>query len=782
MADKQHQENKSKMKRVFSFKKCVRGLLYTFLIFTVLFFLCNILIPLGVNISYSTIIAADDGTVLYSFLSKDDKWRMMSEIKEINPVLKKTFLYKEDKYFYYHFGVNPIAVVRAAINNVFHLKKTSGASTITMQVVRLLYPAKRTYANKIIEMFRAMQLELNYSKNEILQMYFTLAPYGGNIEGVKAASLLYFGREQKMISLAQAVTLSIIPNKPTSLRPGTDNLKIKTERNYWLTRMQKDHLFSEKEINDASNEPLIIKRQNAPADAPHFSLRMKQQDPTGTIIKTTLNKTLQQKAEAITYNHVKRLQLKNINNAAVIIIENSTHCVKAYVGSNDFNDVLNSGQVDGVRAVRSPGSTLKPLVYALAFDKGLMTPKTIINDVPVNFGGYAPENFNEKFNGKVTVEKALAYSLNVPAVKALNQTGVPAFTAALKQAGFSTAAKQEKSMGLSIVLGGCGIKLKELAGLFSSFANKGEFVPLKYLQGDTSKAKTKICSEASSYMITEILTHLIRPDLPNNYESSMHVPKIAWKTGTSYGRRDAWSVGFNKRYTVAVWVGNFNGTGVPELNGADMATPLLFDIFNSIDYNSPNEWFTPPADIDYRLVCSETGLPANEFCTDLVMDYYIPKISFNYLCSHQKEVFVSPDENYSYCTHCIPESNYKKKFYPNIEPELISYYKASHIAFTEIPAHHPSCIRIFPDHPPRITSPDASREYIVEKGQEQEIMLKCEVGDDVNEVYWYINDIFFKKSRKHEKIFFEPSEGINKISCSDDKGRNKNVEVKVKYL
>lgn len=768
------------MKLPFKLRRVLKWLLLTVTAFISVFFILHIIFPLRIDKNYSQSVIAADGTVLHAFLSTDDKWRMYAELSEINPTLKKALIYKEDKYFYYHFGVNPFAIVRAAFNNLLHLKKTSGASTITMQVARLIYPAKRTYLNKATEMFRAVQLEMAFSKDEILQLYLNLAPYGGNIEGVKAASLLYFGHLPANVNLSQAVMLTIIPNRPTSLKPGKNNLKLITERNKWLARFKEDKLFPDNEITDAINEPLFISRSAAPAELPHLSLRLKNKFPGKPNIYTTISGPVQKKSEAIVYNYMQRLKQQNINNAAVIVVDNKTHTVKAYVGSPDFSDAEHAGQVDGVAAVRSPGSTLKPLVYAIAMDKGIITPKTMLEDVPVNFSGYAPENFNKKFNGKVTAEKALAFSLNVPAVELLNEVTVPLFVSKLKEASFNTAVKNERKMGLSMILGGCGVKLEELTSLFSAFANKGKFYQLRFLKGESDTVFKQLISESAAFMISEILTELVRPDLPNNYQSSMHVPKIAWKTGTSYGRRDAWSIGFNMEYTIGVWIGNFNGQGVPELTGADMATPLLFNLFNSIDYNSSNEWFVPPAELDFRLVCSESGLPVGDFCSATVTDYFIPKISGYRKCSHLAEVAVSTDEKISYCTQCMPVTGYKKNLYPNLSPPLISYYKTNHIEFKEIPAHNPSCTRVFSENPPRITSPVNGKEYLEEKGEE--LQLSCNVNDDVQWVYWYINNTFYKKAKAHENIFFTPAEGTIKISCSDDKGRNTNVEVRVRLM
>ena len=760
------------------------GRFISFFIFlpAILFFLLNFLFPLNSSIDYATVVTAKDGTVLQAFLSKDEKWRMMAEPSEISPRLKTAILYKEDKYFYYHPGVNPIAVMRAAVNNVFEGRRTSGASTITMQVARLLYPGKRTYLNKCVELFRAFQLEMKFSKEEILRMYFNLVPYGGNIEGVKAAALLYYGRLPDKLSLGQLTTLAIIPNRPGSLRLGRNSDALLAMRNKWLLRMKADHLFPEKDIDDALAEPLDAARSNSPMAAPHLAFRLKNKFPNVPIIHSTLDPVKQQKVFSLTSNYSRRLHSFGIYNAAVLVVNNRTHMVEAYVGSPDFRDSDHGGQVDGVLAVRSPGSTLKPLVYALAFDEGLLTPKRIITDVPVNFGGYSPENFNSKFNGNVTVENALMNSLNVPAVKTLHMTGLQAMIDKLKLANFEQTRKTENTLGLSLVLGGCGVKLEELTGLFSSFANEGRYSPLKYVREDTSRQSASLISASAAFMISEILSQVNRPELPSFIqENAVHIPRIAWKTGTSYGRRDAWSIGYNKNYTIGVWIGNFSGEGIPELSGAEMATPLLFELFNTLDYNARNDWFVQPEALDFRLVCTESGKVPAPDCEHTVIDYFLPGISSIVTCDHEKNVDVSPDEKISYCTSCRPPTGYKTLRYPNIEPDLMSFYLSEHIAFRKIPDHNPECSRIFSGHPPRITSLADNKEYLVEKGSGNELQLGCTVANDVSTVFWYLNDRFYKSAKADEKIFFSPESGSIKISCSDDKGRNSDIHITVRY-
>ena len=746
------------------------------------FLLLNVIFPLRINLHYSQIVTASDGSVLHAFLSSDDKWRMKTELPEITPTLKKAIIYKEDKYFYYHPGVNPVAILRAAVNNLLQSKKTSGASTITMQVARMLEPKSRTYANKTVEIFRAFQLEWKFSKAEILQLYLNLVPYGSNIEGVKSAALIYFQQPPDYLSLAQTVALTIIPNRPSSLVIGNDNALIVQERNKWLQRFARDKVFPKEEIEDALQEPLNEVRHNVPSLAPHLSLRLARMHREKAIIHSCIDKKKQEKTENIAFNYVKRIHYMGITNCAVLVINNKRNSVEAYLGSADFYNAGDQGQVDGVRAVRSPGSTLKPFLYAIGFDRGIITPKSVIADVPVNVRGYQPQNYDKEFRGNITVETALANSLNVPAVKMLELLGVQTFVTQMKLAGFKQVAADKDKLGLSVILGGCGVKLEELTNLYACFADKGIYRKIKWTQEVSQPDSFRLLSEASAFMTTEILTQHLRPDLPNNYESSLHLPKVAWKTGTSYGRRDAWSIGYNKEYTIGVWVGNFSGNGIPELTGADIATPLLFDLFNNLSYNSANDWFKMPSSLDFRFVCAESGLLPGDFCTEQVMDYFIPGVSTMQKCNHLKEVFVSADESISYCRNCLPENGYKKKWYPNLLPEVVSFYEFQKLPYEKVPPHNPGCSRIYAENAPAITSPVDGLEYLLEKDEEQQLQLTCHADNEVKTVYWYINNRFYATAGAHEKVFFTPEAGTVKISCTDDKGRNSDISIVVQYL
>ncbi|HTA81693.1 MAG TPA: transglycosylase domain-containing protein, partial [Bacteroidia bacterium] len=409
-------------------KKILWGAGIFLLVSLLLFKVLDWLYPLNTQrLNYSTVVLSSDGSIMSAFLSKDDKWRIQIRKEDIPEGLKKAFIYKEDKYFYYHPGVNLIALARAFFQDIRAGKVVSGASTITMQVVRMLSPERRTFTNKFKEIFKALQLELHYSKQEILEMYFNLLPYGGNVEGIKAASLIYLHKLPINLSPAEIAVLMIVPNSPRHYRFDNNNGAIIAGRNKWLERMGKAKLFKEKEIQQAISEPLNAKRMEIPKVAPQFCIQMANKTKDVSYIQTTIDLNMQKKAQNILSEYVQKLMLWNITNAAVLIVRNKDHAVMAYVGSSNFNDLAHQGQVDGVDAIRSPGSALKPIMYALAFDQGLATPKTILYDVPSNFSGYQPMDYDRTFRGKVTVEDALLNSLNVPAVKMLSNMDIATY-------------------------------------------------------------------------------------------------------------------------------------------------------------------------------------------------------------------------------------------------------------------------------------------------------------------------------------------------------------------
>ncbi len=733
--------------------------------------------PFRTHIQYSTIVMAKDSSILEAYLSNDSKWRMKTELHEISPELRKTLIFKEDKYFYWHNGVNFLAIGKAFVGNIWYWKKNSGASTITMQVVRMLEKRKRTYFNKCIEIFRAFQLDFHYSKEEILQLYFNLIPYGGNVEGVKSAAWLFFQKTPAQLSLSQVVTLTLVPNRPNTWALGKKNQVLFEAKNHWLKKMSNQKYFPKEDIEAALKEKLPEKKQKPRVIAPQFCRRMKNLFPDQYLIYTYLDKQKQEKIQQLTSNFTERTKLYNIHQAAVLVINNQTKTIEAYIGSADFENKKDEGENDGVKAIRSPGSTLKPLIYALAIEKGLITPKTILADVPTDFGGYVPENFNKKFTGQVSVENALKTSLNIPAVKILQLISPQILIQKLIQLQYKQVKKEEKKLGLSMALGGLGTSLEELVNLYQIFANQGNFSPFMYLRNEKKSKNIAILKEESAYLISEILGNMQKND------NTQNALKIAWKTGTSLGRRDAWCIAYNPIYTVGVWIGNFSGEGANNLVGAEVATPLMKDIFKTLTYKQNNDWFEVPKSIKLRSICSQTGLLPNNFCDNKILDSYIPTISSIKKCEHLKEIWVDDAEKISFCNQCLPIKNAKKKLYANFSAEITSYLLEQNEKIVSIPPHNPGCMHITQTHErPLIISPSPHKEYLIEKNNEVELILSCRVSPTIQKVHWYINDKFYETTSPLKNIYFKPEIGMMKISCADEDGKKTEINIKVSQI
>ncbi|MCS7076399.1 MAG: penicillin-binding protein 1C [Bacteroidia bacterium] len=747
----------------------------------------NFIFPIQTEKPYATLIYSQDKELIGGFLSTDEKWRMELYPNEVVPELKKAILFKEDKWFYWHFGINPVAILRAAVKNTLRKKRTSGASTITMQVVRLLYPHKRTYWNKFKEMLRAIQLEMNYSKNEILLMYLNYIPYGGNVEGVKAAAYLYFQKPPDKLSLNQIILLSLIPNRPNYLRIDKNFAALHQAKTQWIEKYKKHKVFDSTLLNEASKEPTTCVRHSILTLSPQLSYVLKKKYPERQSIYTTIRSDIQKNTAKLLKKHVSQHQSTGVTNGAALIVDNKTHQVVAYCASADPTDLRTQGLVNGIEAIRSPGSTLKPLVYGLAIQEGYITPQTRLLDVPTDFGGYSPQNFDNTFQGEVSARYALINSLNVPTVRLARQIGIEKIIQMFADAHIKDAQKRKKQLGLSAVLGGIGTNLEELTAIYTAFAHQGVWQPLRYLvhEDTLNLPKVPILTPEANFIITDMLSKLSRPDMPTQFSNLENMPKIAWKTGTSYGKKDAWAIGYNPVYTVGVWLGNFSGKGISNLSAAQVATPLLFDIFYTILHkNQSYLWFKAPKNIDVRYVCSETGLLPSAYCPKEkeVMDVYIPYISPNAVCDRNQLLYTSTNEQYEYCKHCLPKTEYIQKVYPILPPELVIFYQENKINFSLPPPHNPTCDRLLSIQGPQIISPLPNYEYVIEKNNPMEVVLQAASESRVRTHFWYINGVFYRKALAGEKVFYKPHNTITKITCTDEMGRSSHIILRVKWV
>ncbi|MEE3625432.1 penicillin-binding protein 1C [Nitrospirillum sp. BR 11752] len=531
----------------------------------------------------STLVTDEKGEVLRAFITDDDAWRLPLTAAEASPLYLKLLVAYEDHRFYHHPGIDPLALARALAQAIRHGRIVSGGSTLTMQVARLLEPRPRTVWAKLVEMARAVQLEARFSKRDILGMYLTLAPFGGNLEGARAASLAYFDRPPAALTPGQAALLVTLPQSPTKRRPDLAPAAARAGRDGLLRRMAATGVLTRQAAREAMSEPLPLDRRPLPFLAPHLADRLRREAPPGAVIASTLDAGLQRRVEAL----VRDVQgtLEPAAEIAVLVMEVGSRKARAYVGGS-FSGPF--GQIDMVAAPRSPGSALKPFLYGLGFEALALHPETRINDAPTIFGDYAPRNFDGGFHGLVTVREALQQSLNVPAVKVLDRLGPARFLGSLRDAGAQIVLpRPDAAPGLPLALGGLGLSLADLTNLYADLADGGQVQPLLLTsQAGIKRPARRLMSPVAAWYVADILAGTPRPD----GRAAVGGRWLAYKTGTSYGFRDAWAVGFTSTHVVGVWVGRPDGTPRPGAAGRDTAAPLLFRLMDLVpDHGgSPN--------------------------------------------------------------------------------------------------------------------------------------------------------------------------------------------------
>jgi len=745
------------------------------------FWASALLVPLPDPKPYSLLMEDRRGVFLHAFLANDGIWRLKTSPDEIPDKLKQILIQKEDRFFYYHPGVNPFSLGRALVHNVLGGRRVSGASTITMQVARLLEPKQRTYINKLVEMFRAVQLEMKYTKDEILELYLSMVPLGGNIEGLKSAAMIYYQTPLERLNIAQLFDLILIPNDPNKLRPDRNAERLYAERIFHAQRWLRMGFLSSEDSVVLWHTDARARRSQLPRLAPHFSLRVREHAGDIANVRSSLDIRTQRKVETLLANHLRHWKLKGVQNGAVVVIENRTREIVGYAGSGDFDDETSKGQVDAVKALRSPGSTLKPFLYALEMDRGILTPKSRLLDIPYDAEGFQAENYDGLYSGLVYADEALRRSLNVPMIRILQQAGVRQFVDFAKGTGINSLSAQKEKLGLSVILGGCGVTLEEMTAAYATFPNNGIYAKARYVHDRNRVYGREAFSPSTAYMITDILSGLDRPDLPNNFESSLNLPKIAYKTGTSYGRRDAWSIGYSAEYTVGVWIGNVTNSGNPDLTGSKAAAPLLVDIFNTISTPHLKTILPVPRDIRMREVCAHSGHVPTPRCEHLVYDYYSRARTVVQLCTADNEYLVSPDGNQTFCHSCLGKNNYVVISITDYPAELLGFWKVVGKSFAKAPPHNPACTRLFAGDGPTIISPSQEMTYYLVSPQQQ-ITLHATSGQDVNEHIWYLDDRYLSRNRANEKLFLRLIDGDHTVACVDDKGRMSSVRIRVKAV
>jgi len=737
------------------------------------------------------------GEPLRFFLPADHRWRFPVRLAELPPELPQALVASEDRRFRRHFGVDPIAVVRAAWANLRSGKVVSGASTIPMQIARMVEPRPRTLWSKVRESFRALQLEARFSKDELLEIYLNLTPYGGNVEGVGAAAWFYFGKSPDRLSLGEIALLTALPRSPVRYDPTLHPEAARAARDRVLRQLAERGVFPAEEIEHARAEPLPAARRRPPFAAPHLAELVSQKMPDQTRIRTSLDGNVQQIAEEQVARRIVELRATGIGNTAVVVIENETRSVRALVGSAGFDEAAWQGQVDGAVARRSPGSTLKPFLYAMAFDQGRLIPDSWLLDVPTDFSGYVAENYDERYRGVVTARDALIQSLNASAVRLLADIGLPEFHRLLLRGGLETLDQPDGHYGLPLILGAGEVRLVDLANLYASLSEGGVYRPLQWIepspspggkggggrggQGVRGREGVRLFSAEAAGAVLRILTDVRRPDLPEAWDLTRGVPAVAWKTGTSYGHRDAWAVGTSRRYTIGVWVGNFDGRPRQGISGSQHAGPLLFDLFRAIDPEgtAPAPALASPEMIEVCAVSHELPGP---WCPARLEVPYLPGRSRLTPCSWHRRVLVDAATGELLAGDCLTRRRTAFRLLTVPPAELLAWWRAQGNPVAGPPPLAPACRDVPAGDPPRIVSPDAATAYRLRRDappEYQRIPLVAQADSGVSRLFWYQDGRLVTAMAPQESRFLDSVRGEHRLVVTDDLGRSDAVTYKV---
>ena len=646
---------------------------------------------------YSTLVSDRNNQLLGARIAADGQWRFPPT--DSLPEKYKTCLIQfEDRNFRYHPGVNPLSLGRAMVQNAKAGRIVSGGSTLTMQTVRLMRQNKRTYFEKFIEIILATRLELSYSKNRILGLYASHAPMGGNVVGIDAASWRYFGHDAASLSWAEAATLAVLPNSPAMMHFGRGREGLLQKRNRLLRRLLDQNILEQTDYELAIAEPLPAHPHPLPQIAPHLVTQLYLRQP-GNHIQSTIDKHLQLQAEEVLNRWNAEFSQNGIFNLAALIVDLQTNEVLTYSGNVHFYKNSYGSQVDVIQSPRSTGSILKPFLYCAMLQEGQLLPTELLPDVPININGFAPKNFSLAYDGAVHADEALARSLNIPAVVSLRKYGVPKFYDFLKKIGLTTLNRPADHYGLSMILGGAEGTLWEVANAYADMAHaldpdnapKGEFGLVRdEKRGRDAMPRVSTMNPGAAWLTLQALTNVNRPE-EIDWHFVPSIRKVAWKTGTSYGFRDAWAVGVTPKYLVAVWTGNASGEGRPGLTGARTSAQVMFDLFNLLPVTG---WFEPPyGELTEAAICRESGCLKGMHCPETSVDTLLVPLKAlqGAVCSYHKRIHVSDDGQYRVFEQCAGNRGIRSVSWFVLPPSWEWYYKQQHPAYRALPPFSPEC-------------------------------------------------------------------------------------------
>ncbi len=745
----------------------------------------------------SYVIEDEYGELLGAGIAADGQWRFPYN-KNVPEKFKQCIISFEDRRFNHHPGIDPLAISRAIQQNLYASEIVSGGSTITMQVIRLSRHKHRTIFQKLVEGALAIRLEIARSKNDILALYASHAPFGSNVVGLDAAAWRYYGRSAEKLGWGEMATLAVLPNAPSLVHPGKNRPVLLKKRNRLLNRLKEQGKIDSTACELAKLEPLPDDPKPLPRLAPHLLERFKREATPGdyTRAQTTIDRNLQNMVSQIVEQHHRFLKGNGINNACALVLEVETGKTLAYVGNayHPENPELQS-HVDIITSARSPGSALKPLLYAGMLTDGLLLPHALVPDIPTQIGGYTPQNFDRDYDGAVPASVALSRSLNVPAVRMLRNYKYPRFYDLLKKTGITTLIKPADHYGLSLILGGCEVTPWDLAGVYAGVAralnhagrNKGkvlakDFHPPYYLSANSQpqnpsaarpnkQSTLNFIDPIAAWYMFQAMEEVMRPGEEGLWKQFSSSQRVAWKTGTSFGFRDAWAIGVTPRYVIAVWTGNGNGEGRPGLIGVQAAAPVMFDIVRALP-SCP--WFAEPGSSYANIaVCHQSGFRANTNCSDVDTIKASPNSTNAMLCPYHTIVHLDATRQYRVTGNCTAPSAMVQKSWLVLPPVMEWYYKRKHFDYRPLPPYLPGCTApgsynsmdlIYPEPYAQIYVP---RELSGEKGRT--VFTAAHQKPDAK-VFWHLDDTYIGTTVHFHQMALDPGPGKHFLTIVDEAG------------
>lgn len=737
---------------------------------------------------HATVVESKDGALLGARIAGDGQWRFPA-LDSVPYKFEKCILLFEDEYFYKHPGFNPVAMSKALYGNLT-TDKRRGGSTITQQVVRLSRKGKRrSYSEKVIELIKATRLEVRNSKAEILNMYATYAPFGGNVVGLETAAWRYYGLPATQLSWGQMAALAVLPNNPSMVRPGRNEGTLSRKRNQLLKKLYETGEIDETSYELALLEDLPGKPYPLPQVAPHLVERIKFESE-GKRVRTTVSHTVQRELNRLAQEHYGQLKQNEIYNLAIVVMDVQTKEVLGYVG-NAPTDAAHHKDVDIVSKSRSTGSTLKPFLYTGMLDEGSILPASLVPDIPTSINGYQPQNFDNEYQGVVPAGKALAQSLNVPAVRMLRQYGLDKFYGNLKEMNLGGINKSSGHYGLAMVLGGAESSLWELTKTYAGMAHTlttftetsseysaESFEGYRFRESVNPNSNSKnlsfepaVYSAGAIYTTLETLRSVNRPHGEENWQFYEDAQPIAWKTGTSFGFKDAWSVGVTPQYAIGVWVGNADGEGRPGITGIQAAAPLFFDVLRSLP--TDGKWFeTPHDDLAETRVCSKSGQRASAYCP-ITEEQAVPVAGImSHTCVYHKQLYVTQNEQYQVNSDCYELDMMKAETRFVLPPTLEYYYAAKHPEYRQPPPFHPDC-SFAGEVPMAFIYPKDNEGVILPKdfdSKVNDVIFKIAHRNPESKVYWYLDQKFIGETQSFHELAIAPEEGNYLLTIVDEEG------------